>query len=131
MLNIEIVGTFVLTFLMAVALMSGIGGGGIIVPLLMVFYRLSTKEAIAVSGFSILVGSIGRYILTINSRHPEKDATCIDYGTTNVMLPIVMVGSVGGVLFNMVLPSVVLLICLTILLIFLTIQSSIKALEIY
>jgi uncharacterized membrane protein YfcA len=121
MKSIEIIGTIVLTILMAIALVSGIGGGGIIVPLLMVFYKLPTKESIAVSGFSILIGGIGRFILTINMRHPEKDATCIDYGTTNVMLPIVLIGSISGVFFNMILPSVILLICLTILLLFLTI----------
>lgn len=61
---IEISGTIVLMILMALAVMSGIGGGGIIVPLLMVFYKLSTKEAVAVSGFTILVGSISRFAFT-------------------------------------------------------------------
>jgi len=43
MFPIEIIGTVVLTFLMALAVMAGIGGGGIIVPLLMAFYNLNTK----------------------------------------------------------------------------------------
>jgi len=30
----------------------------------MVFYKLSTKEAVAVSGFTILVGSISRFAFT-------------------------------------------------------------------
>lgn len=64
MMTIEIVGTVVLTILMALAVMSGIGGGGIIVPLLMVFYKLETKRAIAISGLTILVGSIARFGLT-------------------------------------------------------------------
>ena len=41
--GIEIGGTVVLTILMALAVMSGMGGGGIIVPLLMAFYQLETK----------------------------------------------------------------------------------------
>ena len=64
MMTIEIVGTVVLTILMALSVMSGIGGGGIIVPLLMVFYKLETKRAIAISGFTILVGSIARFGMT-------------------------------------------------------------------
>lgn len=100
-------GTVVLTILMALAVMSGIGGGGIIVPLLMIFYNLDTKEAVAVSGFTILTGSITRYCMTFNERHPNKDATCIDYGITNVMLPTVLVGSITGVFFNLALPAVV------------------------
>jgi len=105
---LEITGTIVLTVLMALAVMSGIGGGGIIVPLLMVFYELSTKEAIATSGFTILTGSLCRYMITMNTRHPDKDATCIDYGLSNIMLPTVLVGSVCGVFFNIIFPALVL-----------------------
>jgi len=43
------------------------------------------------------------------------------------MLPVVMMGSMIGVLFNLVFPSLILQVCLTIVLIFLTIQSSNKA----
>jgi len=122
----EAFGTAVLTVLMALAVMSGIGGGGIIVPLLIVFYKLDTKAAISVSGCTILSGSICRYFITLNERHPHKDATCIEYGLSNVMLPIVLIGSLSGVIFNMILPSVVLQICLTGLLSLLTVQSFCK-----
>jgi uncharacterized membrane protein YfcA len=97
-----------LTVLMALAVMSGIGGGGIIVPLLMVFYKLDTKGAIAASGLTILTGSIARYLITAKDRHPDKDATSIEYGLSCVMLPTVLVGSIAGVLINMVLPALVL-----------------------
>jgi len=104
----EKIGTAVLTILMALAVMSGIGGGGIIVPLLMAFYDLHTKQAIAVSGFTILTGSIVRYFITLNERHPDKDATCVEYGLSNVMLPTILIGSLTGVFFNMMLPSIIL-----------------------
>jgi uncharacterized membrane protein YfcA len=93
---------------MALAVMAGIGGGGVVVPMLMVFYHLQTKNAMAVSGFTILIGSIGRYFITIKQRHPEKDATCIDYGLSNVMLPTVLIGSITGVFFNLLLPPLIL-----------------------
>ena len=116
---------------MALAVMAGIGGGGIIVPLLMVFYKLDTKSAIAASGFTILTGSLCRYMITINERHPDKDATCIEYGLANVMLPTVLIGSITGVIFNLMLPSLVLQILLTALLLFLAVQSGFKARSIY
>ena len=65
------------------------------------------KQAIAVSGFTILTGSIARYFSTINNRHPEKDSTTIEYGLSNVMLPAVLVGSNLGVFFNMIMPATV------------------------
>ena len=116
---------------MALAVISGIGGGGIIVSLLMVFYKLSTKEAIAVSGFSILTGSCMRFWLTIDKRHPEKDAPVIDYGLTNIMLPSVLLGSVLGVFLNLMFPALLLQILLTVVLTGLAIQSGFKAVDIY
>ena len=104
----EMVGTIVLTILMALAVMSGIGGGGIIVSLFMEFYKLNTREAIAVTGFTILMGSLTRFIMTINKRHPEKNATVIDYSLANIMLPAVLVGSLFGVFINLILPAILL-----------------------
>ena len=118
---IEMVGTGVLTVLMALSVMSGIGGGGIIVPLLIAFYQFGTKQAIAISGFTILLGSITRYFITLRERHPDKDATAIEYALSNVMLPTVLTGSITGVLFAQLFPDIVLQILLTILLVFLTI----------
>lgn len=89
------------------------------------------KQAIAVSGFTILTGSIARYFSTINNRHPEKDSTTIEYGLSNVMLPAVLVGSNLGVFFNMIMPSIILQILLTHLLLFLSVQGAFKAKEIY
>jgi uncharacterized membrane protein YfcA len=131
LLGREIIGTFVLMILMALSVMSGIGGGGIIVPLLMAFYDLETKTAIAVSGFTILTGSIARYLITLNERHPDKDATSVEYGLSNVMLPTILIGSLTGVFFNMMLPVVVLQGLLVLLLGFLTYNSAKKARSIY
>jgi len=112
----EILGTIILTVLMALAVISGIGGGGIIVSLLMSFYKLNTREAIAVSGFTIFLGSISRFIITLKKRHPEKDAPVIDYSLANIMLPTVLVGSLFGVFLNLMLPALMLQICLSVVL---------------
>lgn len=101
-------GTIILTILMALAVISGIGGGGIIVSLLMVFYKLNTHEAIAVSGLTIFMGSIARFAMIVNKRHPDKDATIVDYSLANIMLPCVLVGSLFGVFLNLILPALVL-----------------------
>jgi len=47
------------------------------------------------------------------------------------MLPTVLVGSISGVLINMMLPALVLQIILTLLLLFLAIQSGFKAKSIF
>jgi uncharacterized membrane protein YfcA len=47
------------------------------------------------------------------------------------MLPVVLVGSIAGVFFNIIFPDVMVQISLTLLLGFLSIQSVFKALAIY
>ena len=94
--------------MIGLSVISGIGGGGIVVPLLMIFYNMSTKMAVAISGFTILLGSSVRYMTTLKNRHPDKDATCIEYSLVNIMLPNVLLGSITGVFVNQIMPEIVL-----------------------
>ena len=73
-MTIELIGTLILTILMSLSVMAGVGGGGIIVSFIMVFCKLDIKDAVAISGFTILVGSLSRFAMTFKERHPNKDA---------------------------------------------------------
>mmetsp|Transcript_41767 Transcript_41767/g.40111 ORF Transcript_41767/g.40111 Transcript_41767/m.40111 type:complete len:81 (+) Transcript_41767:266-508(+) len=80
--------------------MAGIGGGGLIVLIYMIFFDFTTKASVAITSFSILICSIFRYILNRKHQHPEKEAVCLEYGIASVMLPMVLVGSLIGVYIN-------------------------------
>jgi len=71
----EIIGTIILTILMSLSVMAGVGGGGIIVSLIMVFCNLNIKLGVAISGFTIMIGSLSRFAMTFKEKHPNKDAT--------------------------------------------------------
>lgn len=131
MKQIEIWGTFVLTITIALCIISGIGGGGVVLPLLMIFFNLPTKTAVAVSGVKTLLGGLVRYHTILNERHPEKDAVSLDYSMSVLMLPTVLVGSITGVFLNKILPELILNILLTLLLAGLTLMASTKAKSIY
>jgi uncharacterized membrane protein YfcA len=118
---IEFLGLLCLPILIGFANVGGIGGGGLTIPLLITFWGFNTKESIALSGFMQFVGSIVRYFYSVNTRHPEKQATHIDYGIVIVMLPLVVLGSFLGVLVNIMLPPIILSIMLTILLVILAV----------
>jgi uncharacterized membrane protein YfcA len=126
----EIVGLITLSILMMLCTVAGIGGGGITIPILQVFFVFAFKEATAISGISILICSIARYIYNFKQMHPEKKSVAIDYGLAIIMLPTVMMGSFIGVIMNAAMPDLILQICLTLLLGFLTVQSALKAKEI-
>ena len=116
----EFLGVIVMTFLLALANVGGIGGGGLIIPIIMAMFTFTTKEAIAISGFTIFTGSVARFIYSWNQRHPDKDATMIDYGIVIVMMPLVLLGSFVGVLLNIILPPIILSSILTVILMLLT-----------
>jgi uncharacterized membrane protein YfcA len=126
----EIVGLVTLSVLMMLCTVAGIGGGGITIPILQVFFVFEFKEATAISGISILICSIARFIYNFGQQHPEKKAVAIDYGLAIIMLPTVMMGSFIGVIMNAAMPDLILQVCLTLLLGFLTVQSAFKAREI-
>ena len=93
---------------MALSTIAGIGGGGVVTPMCMTFFVFGTKKAIAISGFSILVCSFVKFFMSLRSKHPKKDTVLIDYGLATVMLPTVLMGSLTGVLVNVMLPALLL-----------------------
>lgn len=114
---------------MAVCNVSGIGGGGVVISLIMYFYNFTTKEATSISSFAILSSSLARFILQYREKHPEKDSIIIDYSIATVMMPTVLIGSFIGAFINVTFPTIILTIILTIVLLVLGIYSIIKARE--
>jgi uncharacterized membrane protein YfcA len=79
---------------MACCTVAGIGGGGIATSLLLAFWFLPSKEAIAISTMTILVCSAMRYVYNIKTMHPlKKHMNLIDYGIACVMMPLTLAGS--------------------------------------
>jgi len=90
------------------------------------------KPAIAISSFSIMMSTLARFFFNFNEKNPDKpNNTCIDYGLTNVMMPLTMAGSLIGAYFYVSFPELILCIILTLLLLVLTVESARKGLEIY
>ena len=131
MYAIEFAGIFVLSALIGMANVGGIGGGGMTVPLVAICWGFSTKQSIAISGCTIFIGAIVRYFYSYGKKHPEKKATIIDYGIVIVMLPLVVCGGAVGVLVNLTFAPAYLTLTLTFLLLALTWQSALKMMEIY
>jgi hypothetical protein len=123
----EWVGTFVFVVFMMVANVGGIGGGGVAIPLVMTFFNLSMKPAVAIASFSIMMSTIARFLFNFKERHPDKrDACSIDYGLTIVMMPLNLIGSLIGALFLVTFPDLILMIILTLLLLMLALECARK-----
>lgn len=74
--------------------MAGVGGGGIVTPLCMVFYGFITKDAVACAAFATFAATLGSFITSFKQTHPEKKSCVLtDYGLTCVMMPTTLAGA--------------------------------------
>ena len=120
--SIEAAGCVIFAFFKLFATVGGIGGGGVTAPIAMYFFKLDTKSAIALSSFAIAISTLATYIFNLNLRPPEKPGcVTLDYGLAIVMMPAVLVGSIVGSFFLIVMPDLVIQIMLTVTLFLLSI----------
>lgn len=90
----ECIGLALFAFVMALCNIAGIGGGGVAVPLIMAFFKFDTKAAVALSSFTILMGSITRFIYNYRDKNPDKpNVVLIDYSLAVIMMPTTLAGS--------------------------------------
>ena len=79
---------------MALCVVAGIGGGGIAVSLIIAFFKFTTKPAVAISSFSILINAIMRYVYNWKTKHPtKKGMVLVDYSLATIMSPTTLAGS--------------------------------------
>ena len=116
---------------MGLSNIAGIGGGGVAIPIIMATFHHTTKPAIGISSFSILMTTIARFIMNINEHHPEKpNVVVIDYDLVAIMMPTTLAGAQIGALILIIFPSLFIVVILTFMLTFLTVQSLRKAIAI-
>ena len=63
MKGLEFWGFIAVIAMLWITNVAGIGGGGTVVPVLMIFHKFDAKDAIALSNFSIFLSSIIRYVV--------------------------------------------------------------------
>jgi uncharacterized membrane protein YfcA len=105
----------------AVASGAGIGGGGVYVPLFILFGW--GKGAVERSLGATTGLSIAMMIMIAPRRHPEVNRPLIDYKTMLLLEPIVLLGTVPGKNLNKVFPTLLLYILLLLLLIVICIRT--------
>ena len=111
---LEVIGLITFAAFMALSNIAGIGGGGVAVPLLIGFFHLDTKEAIAVSSLNIAITTLTRFILNFHRKHPEKpNVSVIDYNILTIMMPTCMAGAQIGAFILITFPDLYIVIALT------------------
>eukprot|EP00406_Dinophysis_acuminata_P005989 CAMPEP_0179219586 /NCGR_PEP_ID=MMETSP0797-20121207/5117_1 /TAXON_ID=47934 /ORGANISM="Dinophysis acuminata, Strain DAEP01" /LENGTH=405 /DNA_ID=CAMNT_0020926073 /DNA_START=17 /DNA_END=1234 /DNA_ORIENTATION=- len=96
---------------LVIAAGGGIGGGGILVPVFMVFLRFRPKHAVALSNFTILGGSVATTAFNMQSPDPSGGSP-IDWDVVVMMEPSTIAGAIVGSFVAKCLPDVVLSVLL-------------------
>lgn len=103
------------------------GGGGVMIPTAMLFFRFDTDHAIAMSNVSIFFSALARFLMNLGKPHPLKThGTIVDFNYATLMLPAVIIGSTIGSIINLILPMYVVTLGLTLLLFAIFIATFVK-----
>ena len=77
---LEFFGYFVLYIVSALSVSGGIGGGILFVPILIIFFNTSTRQATAISNGIVFINSFVKYICDLKKRNPlQPHRTITDY----------------------------------------------------
>eukprot|EP00968_Pinguiococcus_pyrenoidosus_P017361 scaffold1726_cov260-Pinguiococcus_pyrenoidosus.AAC.6 len=97
---------------------AGIGGGGLLVPTYAFVLGVGARNAVPLSGSTILGVALGNYLQIGFLKHPNPlvDRPLIDYNLAAFMNSALLLGTVFGVLFNTLLPELIIIILLMLVL---------------
>ncbi|EGD79068.1 hypothetical protein PTSG_02036 [Salpingoeca rosetta] len=127
------VGTLIVLFVfLGMSSAGGIGGGGLIIPILSVITLFPPYYAVPLSSTAIVGASIVQFFFQIRRRHPLPGAQhrrVIDFDTILMLLPLALAGTVVGVIFNTVSPDWLVLVVVIIVLVFTTFKTLVKGRE--
>lgn len=125
------VGFVILFFISAIANAGGIGGGGLVMPILLLVLKFYTNEAIPISKLMIFSGALTSFLLGFKVKHPFRNAISIDYNIPALLCPALLLGTMTGVSMNKVFPPVIIILSLSAVLILNTFKTLKRAISIH
>ena len=128
----QYIGLVVCSIMALLSNAAGIGGGGIVTPFLMIFFNLPIKVCVPMTNFFGLIYAIMRLALNFKQQHPNRpERLAIDYEIIHLTMPASQLGTLAGVKLSELMTSDEISILLCITLIYVTIRSLFKAIQIY
>lgn len=107
---------------------TGIGGGGLNVPMLMIWSKFNIKEAVPLSHSAVMGNALMMLFFNAPQRHPFcPERPLIHYELALVLMPAMLAGSNLGVITGKIFPATALVILALVLLALTTIKTIFKA----
>ena len=102
----ECLGMILIVIISMVANAGGLGAGAVIIPVYMFVYGFVATDSIPLSKVTIFAGALINLFFIWKKRHIfVKDKFLIEYELASVMIPLLLAGTMVGVLLSKFLPS--------------------------
>ena len=97
----------VIFMFLALSSAGGIGGGGIVIPMLLVIANFNAYYAVPLSVTAIFGGSIVGFVMLVRQDHPNPTVkrNLINFDIILLMMPMALAGTTLGVLINGISPG--------------------------
>ena len=110
---------------------SGLGGGLLFIPVLLLIMNFYPHEAIPISKIVIFAGALTSFIQNTKVKRPGRNAKALNYNLVIVNAPNLLLGTVLGVTLNKILPNAIILFLLCLLLFFYSYKTFKTFLKLY
>ena len=110
---------------------SGLGGGLLFIPVLLLIMNFYPHEAIPISKIVIFAGAITSFIQNTKVKRPGRNSKALNYNLVIVNEPNLLLGTILGVTLNKILPNSLILFLLCMLLFFYSFKTFKTFLKIY
>ena len=101
----ELASTFLTLIVGSLAAAGGIGGGGAVVPILILIDSFQAKHAVPISKAFLFGASLANAVVLWKRRHPTADRPLIDFPTVVLFVPTQIIGTQIGVTLNKARPA--------------------------
>jgi hypothetical protein len=110
------VSTILILVVSVLASSAGIGGGGLVVPIVAYVLGTGVKYAAPISSACIFGVSVGKNVISVLRRHPHLVRPLIHFDLSTFSNISLVLGTMFGVVLNGVLPEIILIIVLAVVL---------------
>ncbi|CAJ1033671.1 putative Sulfite exporter TauE/SafE [Leishmania utingensis] len=123
-------GTFLIC---SIAVIAGVGGGGILVPLFCGIMKIPMQFAVGMSQATICGQSTVSMYLIVQQKHPDSswDRPLINYQYLSLILPLGLIGTLIGGILSKLCPDVLRLLLLFVILSAALYRTSVKVVKQY